>query len=74
MATRLPPSEYLKFWDKALEQEMGLLIEVVPEDQHKMIKYLYEARDPVRHANLMIFQPKPEGTIFISKKTAELPE
>lgn len=75
MTTRLPPEEYLKYWEAAAQQEMGIEIKVRPEDQMKMVNALYECKSTFGgFDDLMLFQPKPEGTIFIAKKTVELPE
>jgi hypothetical protein len=75
MATKLPPENYLQLWERAAEQEIGLCINVVPEDQQKLVLALYDCRKTFGgFEELMIFQPKPEGTVFIARKTVELPE
>lgn len=75
MATKLPPDTYLPFWERAHAEEIGIEITCVPEDQIKLINALYEARSTFGgYEEMMIFQPKPEGRIFIAHKTVELPE
>lgn len=75
MTTKLPPSHYLPLWEKASEHEIGICVNVAPEDQLKFINAMYECRSVCGgFEDMMIFQPKPEGTIFIAHKTVELPE
>jgi hypothetical protein len=75
MTTKLPPETYIQFWEAADRQEFGILINTLPEDQLKLVNALYECRSTFGgYENLMIFQPKPEGQIFIAHKDAELPE
>lgn len=75
MTTKLPPEAYLKYWEAAAQQEIGIEIKVVPEDQMKLVNALYECKSTFGgFDDLILFQPKPEGTIFIAKKTVELPE
>jgi hypothetical protein len=74
MTTKLPPEHYLKFWEEASEQEIGIRVQVEPDDQIKFINALYECRKV--HGgfeNLIVMQPKPLGTIFVMKKPVELP-
>lgn len=74
MTTKLPPEEYLKYWEAAEAQEIGIYISVEPEDQHRFVNALFASRKTFGgYENLMVFQPKPEGTIFVARKTAELP-
>ena len=74
MTTKLPSSEYLKYWEAADAVEIGVEITVIPEDQQKFINALYDYRNTFGgFENLIVFQPKPEGTVFIAKKSAELP-
>ena len=75
MTTKLPPEHYLPIWESAQEQEIGIEVLCPPEDQVKLVNYLYECRNVCGgFEDLMIFQPKPEGTLFIAHKSAELPE
>lgn len=74
MTTKLPPEEYLKYWEAAEAEEIGIEIKVEPEDQILFINALYACREAFGgYENLMVFQPKPEGTVFVAKKTVELP-
>lgn len=74
MTTKLPTEEYLKYWEAAAAEEIGILVSVEPADQIKFVNALYACRDTFGgYENLMVFQPKPEGTVFVAKKTAELP-
>ena len=75
MTTKLPPETYIQYWQAADDQEIGILITTVPEDQLKLDNALYECRSMFGgFEGLMIFQPKPEGQIFIAHRDAELPE
>src|SRR5216684_3608284 len=75
MPTKLPPETYLEIWERASAEEIGLCVNVVPEDQTKLINALYECRQTFGgFEDMMIFQPKPDGTLFIAHKTVELPE
>jgi hypothetical protein len=75
MTTRLPPETYLRFWEQAASEEIGIEITVVPEDQSKFVKALYDCRSTFGgYEDLILFQPQPPGTIFIARKTVELPE
>lgn len=74
MTTKLPPEDYLKYWEAAEAEEIGICVMVEPEDQPRFINALYASRDTFGgYENLMVFQPKPEGTVFVAKKTVELP-
>lgn len=74
MATKQPPEHYLPIWEKAAEEEIGLCIQVHPDDQMKLVNALYECRSiHGGFEDFMIFQPKPAGQIFIVRKTTELP-
>lgn len=74
MTTRLSPEEYLKYWESAQAEEIGICVQVEPEDQHKFVNALYECRKTFGgFEGLLVFQPQPLGTIFIAHKTnAEL--
>lgn len=75
MTTKLPPENYLRLWQAAAEQEFGICVTCPPEDQQKLVAAIYEARQEFGgFENLMLFQPQPPGTIYIAKKTVELPE
>ncbi len=75
MTTRLPPEAYLELWERAEAEEIGLCVNVEPADQMKLVNALYECRNTFGgFEDMMLFQPKPEGTIFIAHKTVELPE
>lgn len=75
MATKLPSETYLPYWELAESKEIGIEITCVPEDQIKLINALYQARqDYGGYEEMMIFQPLPEGRIFIAHRTVELPE
>jgi hypothetical protein len=74
MTTKLPPDEYLKYWEAAEAEEIGILVKVEPEDQVRFINALYDCRNTFGgYENLIVFQPKPAGTVFVAKKTVELP-
>ena len=73
MTTKLPPESYLKLWQAAAEQEIGVCVTCEPEDQAKLVNALYECKS--LHGgfeNLMLMQPQPPGTIYILKKTVQL--
>ncbi len=75
MVTRLPLETYLELWQRAEAEEIGLCVNVEPKDQLKLVNALYECRQTFGgFEDMMIFQPKPEGTLFIAHKDAELPE
>lgn len=76
MTTRPPPENYLKLWQAAAEQEIGMHITCVPEDQAKLVNMLYECRNTFGgFEELSIFQPQPPGTIYICKRALDnLPE
>ena len=70
--TKLPAATWLPYWYQALDQELGIYIEVV--HRRLFVNALYDARkksgDPRLEA-LMIFQPG-EGIVYICKKEVEL--
>jgi hypothetical protein len=69
MATKAPPETYLRYWIAAAEQEIGICIQTVPEDQALLVNLLYDARNTFGgYEDLMILQPNPPGTIFIRTK------
>jgi hypothetical protein len=75
MVTKLPTETYLQVWEAADAQEIGICINVLPADQQKLVAALYECRSTFGgFEDLMIFQPKPEGQIFIAHRNVELPE
>jgi len=75
MTTKLPPETYIKVWEAAEAEEIGICVSVEPSDQLKLVNALYECRQTFGgFDDMMIFQPKPEGQVFIAHKTAELPE
>jgi hypothetical protein len=75
MTTKLPAETYLPFWARAAAEEIGILITCDPDDQTKLINALYAARAEFGgFEDMMIFQPKPAGQVFIAHKTVELPE
>lgn len=76
MTTRLPASYYLPLWEQAAAEEIGIRITCKsPDDQKKLLNQLYECRKQLGgFEDLMIFQPHPPGTIYIARKTVELPE
>lgn len=74
MTTKLPPDEYLKYWQAATEQDIGICVQVEPDDQVKFVNALYDCRSTFGgFENLIVMQPKPLGTVFVMKKSAELP-
>ena len=74
MTTKVPLENYLKLWEAAEAEEIGVLINVNPEDQQRLIQALYECKSTFGgYEEIMLFQPKPEGTVFLARKTVELP-
>lgn len=72
MATRAPPETYLKYWIAAAEQEIGICIQVDPNDQSLFVNLLYDARNVFGgYEDFMILQPNPPGTVFVRKKEIE---
>lgn len=70
--SKLPPEHYLKLWEAATEQEFGLGINVVPEDQQKLVNALYECRSVCGgFEEFSIFQPQPPGQVWIAKRLQE---
>lgn len=75
MTTKLPPEVYREVWEKAAEVEIGIGIEVVPEDQGKLVAALYACRDRIGgFENIMVFQPEPKGQVWMVKQGVEMPE
>lgn len=76
MATKLPALTYLRYWQMAAAQEIGIMI--TTSDRILLVNALYECRKQSGgFEDLMIFQPVFEGkdnVIFIANKTVELPE
>lgn len=72
MSTKLPASTYLPLWLRALDEEIGIVIQC----KHRilLVTALYEARKQSLNPalqELMIFQPK-EDLIFIAKKSVSV--
>jgi hypothetical protein len=67
------PLDYLQLWTAALEQEIGLVIEVA--DPQQLRRLLYEARtlspDP-RLQDVIMFLPASGDRIFLARKSVEL--
>ena len=67
------PGDYLQLWLAALEQELGLVIEVA--DPQQLRRLLYEARtlspDP-RLQEIIMFLPASGDRIFLCRKSVEL--
>ena len=76
MTTKLPATYYLPLWEQAQEQEIGIRITCPNADhQRLLVNALYACRQETGgFEELMLFQPHPVGTIFIAKKTCELPD
>lgn len=76
MTTKPDPLTFLNFWQEASEQEFGLLIVCKDEDDKRLlVNTLYACRQASGgFENMMILQPNPSNTLFIAKKTTELPE
>jgi hypothetical protein len=75
MTTKLPARYYLPLWEQAAAEEIGLHITVHREHQPLLVNALYACRQETGgFEELMIFQPQPPGTIYIAKKSVELPE
>ncbi len=69
MATKAPPETYLRYWEAAKMQEIGIEIKVDPNDQAMFVNILYDARRMFgEYEDMIILQPNPPGTIFIRKK------
>jgi hypothetical protein len=74
MATKLPNEEYLKYWEAADAEEIGIHITVEPEDQSKFLNALYDCRKAIGgYEHLIVMQPQPLGTVYVMKKPVELP-
>lgn len=70
--TKLPASTYLPLWLRALDEEIGIVIQCT--NRVLLVNALYEARKQSLNPalqELMIFQPK-EDLIFIAKKSVEV--
>lgn len=67
------PADYLQLWLAALEQEIGILIEVA--DPQQLRKLLYQARtlspDP-RLQDIVMFLPASGDRVFLARKSVEL--
>lgn len=76
MTTKLPSTHYLPLWEAAAEQEIGIHITCDSADsQRRLTIALYDCRKITGgFEDLMIFQPHPVGTIYIARKTVELPD
>lgn len=74
MGTKLPASTYLELWLRALDEEIGIVINIKNNHRILLVNALYEARKQSLNPalqELMIFQPK-EDLIFIAKKAVEI--
>lgn len=74
MTTKLPASTYLPLWLRALDEEIGIVVQTVAKHRVLIVNALYEARKQSLNPalqELMIFQPK-EDLIFICKKAVEI--
>lgn len=72
MGTKLPASTYLPLWLRALDEEIGIVIQC--SNRILLVNALYEARKQSLNPalqELMIFQPK-EDLIFIAKKSVSV--
>lgn len=70
--TKLPASTYLPLWLRALDEEIGIMIQCT--NRILLVNALYEARKQSLNPalqELMLFQPA-EDLIFIAKKAVEL--
>lgn len=72
MPSKRPASTYLPLWLRALDEEIGIVIQC----SHRilLVNALYEARKQSLNPalqDLMIFQPK-EDLIFIAKKSVSV--
>lgn len=76
MTTKLPATYYLPIWEQAAEQEIGLHITCPDADnQRALLNALYQCRKETGgFEDFMMSQPHPVGTIFIHRKTVEMPE
>lgn len=67
------PADYLQLWLAALEQEMGLVIEVT--DPQQLRRLLYEARadsGDLRLQEIIMFLPASGDRVFLARKSVEL--
>lgn len=75
MTTKLPATFYLPLWEQAEAEEIGLFITVERDHQPLLVNALYACRQETGgFEDMMIFQPQPPGTVYIARKTVELPE
>jgi hypothetical protein len=76
MATKAPPETYLRYWEAAAQQEIGIEVKVDPNDQALFVNLLYDCRNTFGgYEDMMILQPNPPGTVFIrTKELAEMGE
>lgn len=73
MGTHLPVDYYQPLWEQASKEEIGLCVQVEPEDHNRFVNDMYACRQHTGgYEELMLFQPLPQGTIFIAKKMTEL--
>lgn len=69
------PNIYIPLWERAFESEVGIAIET--NDPKLLSSELYKAREVANNPNfaeVMIFLPNIPDTLFMCRKTAELPE
>lgn len=74
MGTKLPASTYLPLWLRALDEEIGIVIQCLAKHRILLVNALYEARKQSLNPalqELMVFQVK-EDLIFIAKKSVEI--
>lgn len=70
--TKLAAETYLPLWERALDEEIGILIRCT--NRIKLADALFKAKSQSLNpafADLMLFQPA-EDLIFIAKKAVEL--
>ncbi len=75
MTTKLPATYYLPLWEQAEAEEIGLRITTIPDHMPKLVNALYACKQEVGgFEDMMLFQPQPPGTIYLARKTVEVPE
>ncbi len=75
MTTKLPATYYLPLWEQAEQEEIGLLIRTDYDSMPNLVKALYACKQEVGgFEDLILFQPQPPGTIYLARKTVEVPE
>lgn len=75
MGTKRPAAFYAPLWDRAKAEEIGIAIDIAPDDRVNFINTLYEYRKNSGDPELQEFIvccPKPD-LIYIVRKTVELP-